>query len=153
MRDPKRIYNFCNKLAALWSQVPDWRFGQLICNVLGSELNGRDPFFPEDDQMMGYFEHYFENLSLKGGVIVNNHVAVEEKDSWTPCDEDLPKEEDCYLVAWRPKTGAAGLKGHFYAVAAYDPSLEQWHFDKGAFKKSDVEVLGWQELPPQFKED
>ena len=49
MRDPARIYKFCNKLAECWSKVPDWRFGQLICNVWGEELNGMDPFFPEDD--------------------------------------------------------------------------------------------------------
>lgn len=44
MRDPKRIDKFCQRLAVLWKIVPDWRFGQLIVNVLGSM--DRDPFFP-----------------------------------------------------------------------------------------------------------
>lgn len=57
IRDPKRIRIFCNQLADLWELVPDWRFGQLICNVFG-EL-GVDPFFPEDDKMMEHFKKYF----------------------------------------------------------------------------------------------
>ena len=62
MRDPNRIYKFCNELAALWSQVPDWRFGQLLCNVFCEEMPGQDIFFPEDDEMMNHFKHYFEQF-------------------------------------------------------------------------------------------
>ena len=57
MRDPKRIYDFCIKLAAFWSEEPDWRFGQLICNVLGTSKI--DPFFLEEDEMLELFENYF----------------------------------------------------------------------------------------------
>lgn len=58
MRNPDRIYKFCNELAKLWADnVPDWRFGQLICNVFGT-LN-EDPFFPEEDRMIKIFENYF----------------------------------------------------------------------------------------------
>lgn len=36
MRDPNRIYKFCNELANIWvTKCPDWRFGQLMMNVLG----------------------------------------------------------------------------------------------------------------------
>ena len=56
MRDPKRIRAFCNRLADIWeSQCPDWRFGQLISNVLGSE----DNFYTEEEDMMKKFELYF----------------------------------------------------------------------------------------------
>ena len=61
MRDPARIYEFCNRLAAVWQKVPDWRFGQFIDNVftaLGRE--GIDPFFPEDDYMISKIESYFQ---------------------------------------------------------------------------------------------
>lgn len=34
MRDPARIEPFLEELAALWKQHPDWRFGQLVYNVL-----------------------------------------------------------------------------------------------------------------------
>lgn len=54
MRDPARIHKFCNRLAQAWLYHPDWRFGQLIVNVFG-ELN-RDPFFPEDEEMIEFIE-------------------------------------------------------------------------------------------------
>lgn len=61
MRDPRRIYSFCNELANIWAtECPDWRFGQLMVNVLGKmQAEGRDPFFPEEDEMLGYFRKYF----------------------------------------------------------------------------------------------
>lgn len=58
MRNPDRIDRFCMQLAKIWKEeVPDWRFGQLICNVFGS-MNC-DPFFPEEDEMIKIFENYF----------------------------------------------------------------------------------------------
>lgn len=61
MRDPKRIDRFCAKLAELWHMVPDWRFGQLISNVLGAYVDKtkRDIFFPEDDEILAFFDEYF----------------------------------------------------------------------------------------------
>lgn len=58
MRDRKRIKLFLERLEAVWNKVPDWRFGQLMCNVFNSME--RDPFFPEEDEMIEYFEKYFE---------------------------------------------------------------------------------------------
>lgn len=49
MRNPDRIKPFLNTLEKAWNEVPDWRFGQLMMNFLGSL--DRDPFFPEDDEM------------------------------------------------------------------------------------------------------
>lgn len=62
MRDPKRIREFCNRLATCWECVPDWRFGQLMSNVLGQFVadTGRDIFFPEDEEMIRFFENYFK---------------------------------------------------------------------------------------------
>ena len=54
MRDPARINKFCNRLAEAWRYHPDWRFGQLICNVFAC-LN-KDPFFPEDEEMIKFIE-------------------------------------------------------------------------------------------------
>ena len=62
MRNPNRIDEFCNRLARVWHCVPDWRFGQLMVNMLG-EMN-RDPFFPEDDTMIEFFEQYMKNHGL-----------------------------------------------------------------------------------------
>lgn len=63
MRNPNRIFCFCYKLAEIWSKnCSDWRFGQLICNVFGQMASeGYDPFFPEEDEMIDYFENYFKN--------------------------------------------------------------------------------------------
>ena len=61
MRNPNRIYDFCIQLANIWEKnVPQWRFGQLICNVFGEmSADGRDPFFPEEDEMIEYFKEFF----------------------------------------------------------------------------------------------
>ena len=61
MRDIKRIRAFCNRLAAAWEMLPDWRFGQLMVNALG-EMD-IDPFFPEDDKMIEYIENYVKKHS------------------------------------------------------------------------------------------
>lgn len=63
MRDPKRIRAFCNRLADIWeSQCPDWRFGQLINNVFGSN----DHFYTEEEDMMQMFERYFKCETGRG---------------------------------------------------------------------------------------
>lgn len=61
MRDKYRIKPFCDELRDIWEEYcPDWRFGQLICNVFGQMASdGRDPFFPEEDEMIKYFRNYF----------------------------------------------------------------------------------------------
>lgn len=58
MRDPNRIQEFCNRLANIWRNVPDWRFGQLIINMF--DRMDSDPFYWEDDRMINYIEGYFE---------------------------------------------------------------------------------------------
>lgn len=58
MRNPERIDEFCSKLAKLWKEnEPDWRFGQLMVNVLNTLP--RDPFYYEEDEMLKVFEEYF----------------------------------------------------------------------------------------------
>ena len=62
MRDPNRIDEFCAHLAELWHNVQDWRFGQLMCNVLGQIASDRgiDPFYIEDGEMLKYMKNYFK---------------------------------------------------------------------------------------------
>lgn len=88
MRDPKRIRDFCNRLAACWECVPDWRFGQFVSNVLGdyTAQTHRDIFFPEDNELIGFIESYFNIKgaspygTLKGGA---QKERLEESDSKT----------------------------------------------------------------------
>lgn len=62
MRDPERIPKLCSELERLWKKVPDWRFGQLMSNVLGAYVaeTRRDIFFPEDDELFAFFRKYFD---------------------------------------------------------------------------------------------
>lgn len=60
MRDIKRIDKFCKRLAEAWKKVPDWRFGQLMSNILGEYYSQTkmDPFFVEDDEFIEFIEKY-----------------------------------------------------------------------------------------------
>lgn len=61
MRDINRIRKFCNELADIWeSECPDWRFGQLIVNVMRRNQIA-DPFYIEEDKMMEMIRSYFIN--------------------------------------------------------------------------------------------
>lgn len=64
MRDPKRIRKFLNRLADAWELCPDLRFGQLMSNIYaGMQREGKDPFFPEDEEMIAYIEKYVEKIT------------------------------------------------------------------------------------------
>ena len=64
MRDSKRIRKFCNRLATAWELLPDWRFGQMVMNILGHmSIERRYPFFTEDDEMIEYIEKYIEKYT------------------------------------------------------------------------------------------
>lgn len=65
MRDPKRIDKFCDDLKALWYCIPDWRFGQLMSNMLGAYVaqTKRDIFFPEDNELMKFFTEYMREAT------------------------------------------------------------------------------------------
>lgn len=61
MRDINRIDKFCDELKEIWkTNCPDWRFGQLMINVLSTLPI--DPFFPEEDKMIEYFRNYFKKI-------------------------------------------------------------------------------------------
>lgn len=58
MRDPNRIYKFCNELARIWSTYcPDWRFGQLIYNIFLREDS--DLFYFEEDKSIEVMKKFF----------------------------------------------------------------------------------------------
>lgn len=63
MRDINRIDDFCDRLKEVWKTVPDWRFGQLICNTFGEVQNRtkQDVFYIEDDKMIESLEKLFKN--------------------------------------------------------------------------------------------
>ena len=57
MRDPKRIDEFCQRLAEAWRNHSDWRFFQLIDNVQHFALKS-DGFYIEDDKAIEEIEKY-----------------------------------------------------------------------------------------------
>lgn len=59
MRDKDRIKPFCDKLAGLWFNYPDLRFGQLMWNILQHlEQERKNPFYMEDEAFMKELEHH-----------------------------------------------------------------------------------------------
>lgn len=61
MRDPKRISRLINILQYYWfNKVPDWRFGQLICNLQSAA--GNDLFYMEDEDFVQLVEQYFKSI-------------------------------------------------------------------------------------------
>lgn len=62
MRDPARIDKFCAQLAKTWHRVPDWRFGQLMSNMLGDFCaeTRMDIFYPEDDTLLEFIKDYMK---------------------------------------------------------------------------------------------
>jgi hypothetical protein len=66
MRDIKRIRPFLKKLGDIWETVPDWRFGQLMSNVLNSSKI--DQFFLEEGDCMKLFDDFFATEFKNKGV-------------------------------------------------------------------------------------
>lgn len=58
MRDEEKIDPFLSALRDFWLKNPDWRFGQLVVNVLrhGTDSRGKtpinDPFYVEDERFL-----------------------------------------------------------------------------------------------------
>lgn len=57
-RAADRIDPFLQKVGDYWKKCPDWRFGQLLINVLG--YSERDPFFLEEDDFIELLDTFFD---------------------------------------------------------------------------------------------
>ena len=70
MRDPNRIDKFCDELKTIWHQVPDWRFGQLMENMLSVRLqavqNPNGFFYTEDEELFAFFKSYMNEIIKEG---------------------------------------------------------------------------------------
>lgn len=58
MRDPKRIFDIVHSIERLWRLVPDWRFGQLLENVIGTGAI----WFIEDDVLEQQLDDFFKRF-------------------------------------------------------------------------------------------
>ena len=62
MRDPNRIDKFCDELKTIWHQVPDWRFGQLIYNLMLTQFTSGRAFYAEDGEILAALKKKLEEL-------------------------------------------------------------------------------------------
>lgn len=62
MRDPNRIDGYCDRMKAIWGKVPDWRFGQMMMNIMCDYLSetSRDVFYLEDEELFAWMEKYMD---------------------------------------------------------------------------------------------
>ena len=68
MRKVERLDKFYDELKEIHKKsFPDMRFGQLMMNFLGfvNSTKKRDPFFPEEDEMLKLFKEYTNSLLYK----------------------------------------------------------------------------------------
>lgn len=70
IKNPERIDDFTSELNRIWkTYYLDWRFGQFMSNFLGfvQSEKKRDPFFPEESEMLTYLKEYCgENEEVNG---------------------------------------------------------------------------------------
>lgn len=67
MRDSNRLDKFYDEIKKIHKKsFPDLRFGQLLSNFFGWLFSEkcRDPFFPEEDEMIKYFIEYANTTSM-----------------------------------------------------------------------------------------
>ena len=65
MRSADRLDYMYDEMCRLHKKyVSDWRFGQLCSNFFGWLMNvqGRDLFFPEEDEMLRWFKMYIKEV-------------------------------------------------------------------------------------------
>ena len=68
MRKVERLDKFYDELKEIHKKsFPDMRFGQLMMNFLGfvNSTKKRNPFFPEEDEMLKLFKEYTNSLLYK----------------------------------------------------------------------------------------
>ena len=67
MRKVERLDKFYDELKEIHKKsFPDMRFGQLMINFLGfvNSTKKRDPFFPEEDEIIELFKEYANANSI-----------------------------------------------------------------------------------------
>lgn len=76
---------------------------------------------------------------------------------WRYCNEELPEDEDCYLVTWTPRhKDGTEMKSVFYGICWFD--LEEQKFDRNDimdkyYTSREIDFLAWMPLPYYERED
>lgn len=91
MRDPNRLCNFYNELMKIHIEnFPDWRFGQLVCNLerwLQNTKRLNDIFFIEEDEMMNYIKEFVEDMKPTKSICISNGICISNngEQDWDFC--------------------------------------------------------------------
>lgn len=67
MRDVNRLYKFYDELRDIhMTYFPDWRFGQMVVNVLSEwqSQEDRDVFYLEEDEIIQIFRDYVKEKNM-----------------------------------------------------------------------------------------
>ena len=78
MRNPNRIPEVLDAVRQLWELYPDWRFGQLVCNV-GRTAGFFEPFYMEDDKALKIIKAMIEGRQTIEGVNADDGNSEEKQ--------------------------------------------------------------------------
>lgn len=73
------------------------------------------------------------------------------EDNWIMCSDELPEEDDEYLVIWEVKS-SRGTPLRFYEIQEYYTE-EGWVINIPQAGNREVKIIAWQELPAIPEED
>ena len=65
MRDSKRIKPFLKELEKLWTENPDWRFGQLVKNISATGVADITLYNMEENEFLKNIDEYKKRKQLK----------------------------------------------------------------------------------------
>lgn len=72
---------------------------------------------------------------------------------WKNYDKKKPKEENSYIVAWKPANYKSDYHNHFYALWNYD-FIEGFKITGPATEwNEEIKILAWRKLPNEYKEE
>lgn len=72
-----------------------------------------------------------------------------DKKMWHHSDE-IPDEEDCYIVAWLPKGEQSRADApHYYAIWSYEDGEWQIYVPNN-YADKEITLLAWMELPEPY---
>lgn len=100
MRNIERIDEFCLNLAKQWKKYPDFRFGQMMMVIFGEmSASGRDPFHPEDDEMMQIITKYMSQFGKNEDIPANIYDMAMDFINMT---KDTMSMADCSVTETLP---------------------------------------------------
>lgn len=90
-------------------------------------------------------KYYVEAEKVKE--IIRSHM---EDDGWIPGNE-IPREDDCYIVAWLPKVMTSRARTpHYYGIWDYEDN--KWCVDvPETYKRLEITLLAWRPLPAPYR--